>query len=43
MLATNTSFSWQWTRDGQQTSAINVHVNKDHVVLDYRRQNSYGE
>lgn len=43
LLVAATSFSWQWTRDGQQTSAIHVHVQADHIILDYRRQNSYGD
>ena len=43
LLDAATSFSWQWARDGQQTTAINIHVNKDHIILDYHHRNSYGE
>lgn len=43
LLEAATSFSWQWTRDGQKVSAITVHVNNDYLTMDYRCQNSCGE
>ena len=36
-------FNWQWTRNGEVTSTINVRVEGDKVLLYYRNRSGHGE
>lgn len=36
LLTAGTSFSWGWTRMGKTTASINIRVQADKVVFDYR-------
>ena len=34
-------FAWQWTRDGETTASINLRVEADRVLLDYRNRSAH--
>ena len=35
-------FTWQWTRNGEKTASIQLRVEADKVVLDYRNRSGHG-
>lgn len=43
LLVPGNLFSWQWSRDGETVAAINVTVDTDLVILDYRHRKGGGE
>lgn len=40
LLTPGRCFSWQWSRHGEVTAAINLRVEADRVVLDYRNRSA---
>ena len=34
-------FTWQWTCNGEKTASIQLRVESDSVVLDYRNRNNH--
>lgn len=43
LLAQGRSFNWQWSINGEKVSDINIRVEADCVILNYRIRSNYGE
>jgi hypothetical protein len=43
LLERRWSFSWRWTRNGEETGIINIRPESDRVILDYRSREGGGE
>lgn len=43
LLERRWSFSWRWTRNGEETGNINIRPESDRVILDYRSREGGGE
>jgi len=43
MLTPGHAFKWQWTRDGEEVASIQIRIEVNCVILDYRTRNNGGD